>query len=175
MCDSAVNISTNLTYNLFIGNVRIHSLPALAIKDAEAFHLQIVINHNYKITTKIKTHTSAWLPSHSHAKSKIIQYFKCKKKKGICPQAYTLSSIIPQYRNECLSYKCVHLDPLQSLIWKCLKHNTVKPCAIKHISPSQTCTHCSRDWSTDYRKWIHVCVQIQPLQDLHQRGGHQTR
>jgi len=109
VCYSGVNILTNLTSNLCIHwIVRIHFLPVLAFSNC--------CKPPYKIKTKIKT--SAWLTSlHSHAKSKIIQSFKfiTKKKKDSPPQ-HTLSSIIPQYRNKCLSYKFMYAPWSSSIL-----------------------------------------------------------
>lgn len=124
VCYSGVNILTNLTSNLCIHwIVRIHSLPVLAFSNC--------YKPPYKIKTKIKT--SAWLTSlHSHAKSKIIQSFKfiTKKKKILPPSIRSLLLSLNTEINACPINSCMHLDPLQSLIWKCLKHNRVKPCAI---------------------------------------------
>lgn len=125
VCDSGVNISTNLTSNLCIHRiVRIHSLPALALSNC--------YKPPYKIKTKIKTHFSMANLTSFPCQIQDYPIFQIyyEKKRNLPPSIRSLLLSLNTEINACPINSCMHLDPLQSLIWKCLKHNRVKPCAI---------------------------------------------
>ncbi len=126
-CDSGLK-NQQQTSNLCIyWTVWIH-YQGSAIKDVAALHFQIVIIHPER-----QKHTlqSTAIPTSFPCQIQDYPIFRIYYKKRNLPAGIrSLLLSLNTEMNVCPIYSCMYLDPLQSLIWKCLKHNTVKPCDI---------------------------------------------
>ncbi len=129
------------TSNLCIyWTVRIH-YQGSAIKDIATLHSQTVINHPKRQKHTFQYGYPHFIPMPNPRLSNLSNLLQ----KEESAHRHTLSSVIPQYWNECLSYKFMYA-PWSSSILN-MKMSEAKHSKalwnIKHISPSQTSIHCS--------------------------------
>lgn len=126
-CASSLKYQQQTSNLCIYWTVRIH-YQGSAIKDVAALHYQIVINYPER-------------QKHTLQCTAILTSFPCQiqdypifqtyyKKRNLPTGIRSLLLSLNTEINVCPINSCMYLDPLQSLIWKCLKHNTVKPCDI---------------------------------------------